>query len=503
MRKTPVVSSSALTPEAVASGSLVPREERERPRAMGRGSPVGFHQLGSCLSPVAARMADSLESIAIGRMSPIAVPDPSRGKARRIWIANGEEVTSPRRSEDEPTVLSKVRAFEARYLFYPTEDDLLISFSEPRESFMEYLTGLLGYSKPPRVLFPRRVSSPYFLIDSVLADDDLMARLRAITAGGQWSLEPHYESRRVLLLADSLGLGFSRTRRDLVVGGLIDQCNDKEFFKRLADELDIPRVPGVCVETLEEVSAALLSSGPGSSTTSWMLRKAVNAGGLGNLFGDRESLLKALPTYCTGGRILVEPFLDLSLTLGSLVRLSEEGCFFVGIDSQRIEEAGWTGFSYPYIDDRFAGTVRDYSLRIAARMHRNGARGYLNLDFGVVRNGETERSLVALESNLRHNGFSHILDLAGRYFQDGPPPRHIQFVSNVTVSSPGITFPGLLGTLRAITVDGESVLIEGRGRIRGVIPILPAYAGSCGLAIFGETADYVDRVHEAAVTALA
>jgi hypothetical protein len=64
-------------------------------------------------------------------------------------------------------------------------------------------------------------------------------------------------------------------------------------------------------------------------------------------------------------------------------------------------------------------------LRYARHFRENGARGYVNLDWGIKKN----REIMAIECNFRLNGFSHIIEIAKSCFGFSRGKTKIKFLS--------------------------------------------------------------------------
>ncbi|HNV69651.1 MAG TPA: hypothetical protein PKO06_08145, partial [Candidatus Ozemobacteraceae bacterium] len=228
----------------------------------------------------------------------------------------------------------------------------------------------------------------------------------------------------------------------------------------------------------------------------------MSGGGLGNLAGAFDELMFLLPDFYQGGRVVVEPMMDFTATLGTLVQIEDSGCRFEGIDQQMIEDSGWVGFRYPWSEQPVADRLRELSLRIGQEAHQMGARGYLNLDWGIL-DGGGELKIHALESNFRHNGLSHLLDLRRRYFGEAGHSLHIILRETFRLPGSELTWEQLVQRLESVRHEDEPLLIAGPGREFGVIPVLPPANHTCGIAVFGRSQAEAETLLQKVYRALA
>ena len=231
-----------------------------------------------------------------------------------------------------------------------------------------------------------------------------------------------------------------------------------------------------------------------------ILRKTSYVGGMGNLAGGRRELTRGVRSWYRSGQVLVEHRLRLEETAGSLVTTSGKGMRFKGVDVQRVEGGRWTGFSYPHPDKGLTRKIRGMSLRIAALLRRMNARGEVNVDWGIVRDARGRKRPVALECNFRHNGFGYLMRFAEDYFGRRAWGLHVRYLENLRMRRSIRGFADLERALGKVRLARKRVLIDRPGLRRGAAIMLPPKPGRCALALFGESAAYVERL-EAAVRA--
>ncbi len=409
----------------------------------------------------------------------------------KIWIGNQEEVFGFNYSDDDWFAIPKLRAISSRFLLGAETGDVFILIGDVQEDFKSFICRVNGI--PPEkieVFRPTPVSSPFRLVEDILADTFLFDHLREMVAPGKWRVESFIESPLVVRLSERLGITAGPSDPGRVKQGLIGELNDKHGFKVLAESLGIPTIPGLVAQNETDLKSAICEIARGSPEL--MLRKAQGGGGLGNISGNRRELLFLLPTFYREGAVLVEPFMDFRSTLGSLVKLGENGCEFGGIDLQTIEEGGWVGFRFPWTEEPFSSEIRTGALKLADRMWARGARGFLNVDWGTTSAIGSRPGLFALEANFRSNGLSFLLDFRDRYFGPGHGNDHIEFHENFPSTRGFHAFPEFLDALRGISLEGESLAILEPGKTRGVLPVIPPGRGKCGLAFFGPDRKFIE-----------
>jgi len=422
----------------------------------------------------------------------------------RVWLVNVEEVACADDAEyDSLWVPAVTGVYCVRFLFCLEPGDLLISPVAIPEGFLAYVRRVLGRpDTDAMVLLLERRSRPYGLAASVLEDRGLRDRLARLGRAGGWVLEPYVESRRVVELSKATGLPTDKTHPDFILNGTILKLNDKGYFRDLASRLGVPVMPGRLARDRASIEAALEEVGreaPGRL----FLKKTRYGGGMGNLCGTREELLARLPSWYNQGEVLVEPALDFESIAGTLMTLGHDCVRFWGVDLQHIDAHHWAGFDYPHPDQEASALLCGLSLKLANAVHRKRARGDLNLDWGLLREGSGGLRPVLLECNFRHNGFGHILRFSRMYFGSRAQNLSTRFFLGFRLRDQGLGMEGLLGALRGLCDSGEPLLIESPGRARGVVVMAAPADGVCALAVFADSAGYLSRAETLLREALA
>jgi hypothetical protein len=217
------------------------------------------------------------------------------------------------------------------------------------------------------------------------------------------------------------------------------------------------------------------------------LKKTRYCGGMGNLYGGRTELLRRLPAWYNRGEVLVEHALPFSSVAGTLLTLGPDSVRFWGVDEQRFTSRRWTGFDYPHPDRAASDELCRLSLKIAAAVHGQRARGDLNLDWGLLPDGRR----FLLECNFRHNGLGQILRFRDRYFGPAAERTRVRYHIQLRLQDPDLSLGGLLATLDGLACAGEPLLIDAPGRHRGVVVMMPPQDGYCSLALFADGDEYL------------
>jgi hypothetical protein len=218
-----------------------------------------------------------------------------------------------------------------------------------------------------------------------------------------------------------------------------------------------------------------------------MLRKTFAAGGMGNLSGTNTDLINSLDKWYDGGTVLIEPFLDFTAIIGSLVTLTDSGCIYRGLDLQLVRNNSWSGLRYPVANSHIAAQIKHASMIAAESVHALGARGNMNIDWGVLKNKDDSETPMALECNFRHNGFSHLLNFGLNRFKS-LQDLHILYEENIKIGDERTTFSDMMEKL-------SPLLVKSKKSPRGILPIGPPNRGLCNIAIFEPTAESIDNTY--------
>lgn len=415
----------------------------------------------------------------------------------RLWVANAEEALPEDDILYAKYFATKTMRIFPRFLLCLKPGDCLVVPTPVQPDFTAYVCGLLRLGPPERAtLLLRKLAKPYTMVDSILGDPAALKAIRARTAGKGWTIEPFIETPRIVRLARETGIPTDMTHPELVWNGMISVLNDKASFKKLAGTLNIPTVPGCEADSMPALEKAIKLMS--MAYPRLMLRKVKYAGGAGNKPGTGQELLGLIPEWYNGGKILIEPFLDIASVAGSLAYLGQDGAKFIGIDKQVIRDGGWSGFDFPYPPGPGAERIRHYTERLADAVQASGARGYLNLDW-AFKAGSPE-SPLALECNFRSNGFAYITEFAEKYFGEGWEA--MQIACRESVQTGAADTAELLKRLSALKARGRPLLISQPGAREGAVVTAPPFSRSFSIAVFskdkGYTAEALRMIEEAA-----
>ncbi|MCE1245232.1 MAG: hypothetical protein LWY06_01165 [Firmicutes bacterium] len=414
----------------------------------------------------------------------------------KIWLMNLDELV-PRDDllYESFYVPVMVKKNLIRYLICMEPGDYFISAGHLCHDFAGYIANLKGLNPDLSWLITLdKISTPYSLASSIIMNPDVMEMLREMGRKGTATFEPYLETTEILKLSKLTGIPSGRTPATLVRTGLIRQLNHKGRFEEIAVSAGAKTAEGFYSETQDGILYAI-SEMDSKGFKKLMLRKAEYAGGAGNLSGTPDELIKALPEWYNGGGVKIEEFLDLKCTIGSLALIGDDGYMYLGDDEQIFVHGLWSGFSYPCSCRETSIKIRNLTLSFAEIIYKMGARGYLNMDWGIVnRNGENE--IIAIEINFRHNGLSCMVDLAAGLPGGLNEHTNLLYYGKYSLPEGMEDFSMLEAVIRKIQFEGRSLLIEKPDTNRGVIISTPILDGKAGLLIVGDSAKYTESVRE-------
>lgn len=420
----------------------------------------------------------------------------------RLWIANVEEALTSDDILFEHYYGEKSAGMFSRFLCELESGDILLAPWPIDSDYRDYMAKIQGWDERGVEVISTGFDSPHWLAKTVLGNSELLESLARRCSKGKYWVESFIETSNVVCLADKLGLPLRGTDKKIIRSGIIDDFNDKVYFKEWAHSHGIPVVPGTIARDHDQLWSEVETLG--RKYDRLMLRKARYAGGAGNMSGNLAELMERLDSWHEKGAVLCEPFLDIVEVAGSLVRIGPRGIELIGIDRQIFERGGWCGFVCPFesgMDEDCkcrVEAVRWGALRLGLEAWKLGVRGLMNLDWAFIAS-DLSNPLV-LECNMRHNGFGYVTELAQRYWGDS-------WTDLVTYGREGLrtscnSFTELLEKLRPLRYRGQQILIEERGRDKGAIITNPPRQGVYSLAIFGPDRNYIAAVERLVFQAL-
>lgn len=428
----------------------------------------------------------------------------------RLWIANAEEALPEEDPYFRSFFYSKTVFMFPRFLACLRPGDCLVVPAHLPKDFAKYVSRLLGLGKYNDFVLSVRLADSCILTDSILQDSEALSAIRQRCGNDGWVLEPYMQTPRVCRLAEELGLPRAQTASALIEEGLIEQLNNKAFFKEFAGKLGLSVVLGSIAHNLPELLEAIDSLG--TKYDELMLRKVKYAGGAGNVHGSAATLSGYVPKWYSTGTVLVEPFLPLLVVVGALVQITDTEINFLGLDRQVFRDGGWCGFDYPFAPscnlkaeelvvslptdqavmhaDFNESAVAEGAIALAKAAQEKGARGYMNTDWAFAA-GNSDKP-IALECNFRHNGFGYVIDFARQYF--GPRWTKLHMRCHEAVPTYADDMSQLIERVAHLRFNNSPVLITEPGAKQGAVITAPPQHHHFSIAVFGPTKEYVSIV---------
>lgn len=399
----------------------------------------------------------------------------------RLWVANAEEALPEDDIFYSKNFATKTMRIFPRFVLCLKPGDCLVVPTSIQRDFMQYISKLLELGPINDITLQfKKLSTPYSLVESILSDPEAMAAISAKVRGGSWTIEPFIETPRIVRLSRETGVPTDMTHPELVWNGMISVLNDKGAFKKLARTLNIPAVPGYEADSMPALEKAIKLMAVKHPDI--MLRKVKYAGGAGNTHGSGPELLAKIGDWYNGGKILIEPFLDIASVAGSLAYIGPSRGKFIGVDKQVIKDGGWSGFDFPYPPGPGTTKIRSFTTKLADAMYESGARGYLNVDWAFL-NGDPDTPVV-LECNFRSNGFAYVTEFAEKYFGKGWNKMSMHCRESIKTSA--TTTDALVKRFSRFKIKGKPLLITAPGAKEGAVITAPPFDRSFSLAVFSK-----------------
>ncbi len=430
----------------------------------------------------------------------------------KLFLPNAENVIPTSEGGFSEFFQHKTLKVFPRFLCSLNPGDVLVTPTQIEPSFQSYICSLLDLGAPEQTVINVKMAASCLLTDAIKADAAALQAIKERCQGEDWFVEPYIQTEPIFELGQQLELPVKGTAQKYLALGLIDNLNSKDFCKALAIGAGCQVPPGMCADsgsTLEQLIdtvSAQLSAQNEQKQPKLMLRKIQSAGGAGNLAGTADELKTALPQWYGGSRVLVEQFIDFETVCGSLSFIDDQGCHFIGLDSQVFDtHGGWCGFDYPAnltgseADEAMSKLLADIN-RLGRSVYLTGARGYLNMDWGLTRNEHGQLEPIFLECNFRHNGFGYVVDIAKHFF--GPHWSSLYISSRESLPTAATTTDEVLDKLGSLTYEGEPLLLHKTKGRRGLVITSPPAHGTVALAALGESEEYVESALALAARAL-
>lgn len=413
----------------------------------------------------------------------------------KVWILNTEEVVPPGDLSYSDILVPKALEMTQRYLNIISPGDVVVLPVKISSEFLNYVSRFNGLPQDREWLIElSKITRPYSIVELIKDDSKLICRLKGLNGGDRWELMPFIETKNVVSLSELLDIPICGTTPELISSGLIEDLNDKCFFRDISLKAGIEIVPGYCAYNKKELKAFIRELSRNNGRV--IVKKAKYAGGLGNITGSCDYLNEWVDREYGGEAVVVEQYMDFKEVLGSLVSLDKRGINFIGIDKHIRNNDKWTGLIYPYYisDSGVYNCIKDLSLKYAGILFKMGARGYLNLDWGIAQEYDNFKTFP-IEINFRQNGFSYIIELGMKYFNTSHDGFHVIYDESIKIKNNG-NLGDILKVLEALKVDNEPALIRKPGKNKGAIVTAPPVKNRICIAFFGPTAAYVQRLYK-------
>ncbi|MBI5816143.1 MAG: hypothetical protein HZB29_11115 [Nitrospinae bacterium] len=301
--------------------------------------------------------------------------------------------------------VSSFKPLAARALLMSGADDTLILHKLPDERYLEILRAC-GAGGATRLVPSHRSGS--CLAEDIMQSQRIMEYIRA----WRGHVEPYMVTRMEEQLAQSAGLApFS------AAPGVVELLNDKVFFQRLLEDLDLPRVETVTGNS-DAVAARLRRWDRGGA----IVRGAKGVGGSRTYVADSREKLGALADAIErkgkGGLYLLAPLLDIKASPNLQFYIDDAGITLFGETVQIMDKGfGHTGNLFDAVDEEdIRMTLRGQGTALAREAAGLDYRGVVGIDFIVTAEGRVH----AVEMNARHNTSTHAIWFLNRLVTGDP-----------------------------------------------------------------------------------
>ncbi len=326
-----------------------------------------------------------------------------------LHIFNIDETAQERNENLKKLFVKKTLKIFPRFLFCLLPRDKAVFPFEPDRDFLKYACGITGADiRDNPLLYVDYPAAGLPMCDAVLGDKKLVDKLKEL-AGRGFSVSFFMRTAKAAKLAFKCGFSKSLCKESSLSRAL--SANDKASFKELCSKAGVPFIEGFTAGSFKEAVKVIVKL---PQSERFFLKKTVYGGGIGNICGYPGELLKKLPEFYSGGRLVIEPCLDAENVYGTLCRVSAEKSAYLAADRQKIRAGGWSGFDCGTGEIEEEGSLRSNSLKLAEKLRRLGFEGIANFDWLKEKNSGR---LYAIEANLRNNGFYFLYSFALRYFE--------------------------------------------------------------------------------------
>ncbi|MEW6012103.1 MAG: hypothetical protein AB1602_01750 [Elusimicrobiota bacterium] len=403
----------------------------------------------------------------------------------KIWIFNIDEVVPIKDSSYETVFVPKIKEIFPRFFLSLSPGDKIITPISPDKSFLDYASKILSMVDEDWVIKLNKESKPYSLIDSVLKDSSTLKKLKGLNKN-DFELEFFIETPKTVKFSEKIGIKSNKSDKKSISDGFVLKMNDKVYFKKIAKDLGIKTVDGAYASRLEDLIAKITDIAK-KHRSKVMIKKSLYGGGFGNIYGKAEDIISRVNEFVKGSRVVIEPYLNIKKVYGSLAVISDE-IEFVGVDEQVFCDGKWVGFDYPTKDIDSANLIKKDTLKLCEFLKKKGVKGYVNIDW--VATMEKPFEPMAMELNLRNNGFNYALDFVKRYSSMKADNIFLRYRENYKCGK--VSFKKLTELFKSSSLS--KYFIDSPGFKSGFAVMNPPLNGKAAIGIFSDKKNTVLKI---------
>lgn len=396
---------------------------------------------------------------------------------KHIWVFNTDDSIFKEKTADI------LKLYSARYIQAMKADDLCVlsPIMDIDPDFMEYLAKVKKLPSSGWVFMPKTHTPGDKFIDAILADGQLVERLKQ-KCGEGYVLIPLMYTKEFKTLSDICGNKLSNNSQ------AVNDANNKLEFKKVCKLLNIP-TPRVVLERDANGKTIQNFENPDPDKM-YILKHRFSAGGYGHAVG---SLNRLLPIFEKDKEFFIEELVKVEKTIGTLCILTDD-ITFVGIDEQLIKDEAWQGCVYPCrtVTKKLQEEVKKETMKLARHYFDAGIKGQINFDWAIVKNGK-KSELTALECNSRYNGFGIFVRLAATAFNIDKSELHFHIDTGLKVAN----LTTKKAAEMAIKITKE---FPHRG---GAVLSSPILNGKAGFCCITDSAEHLEDLREKLRAAIA
>lgn len=403
----------------------------------------------------------------------------------KIWVFNIDEVVPIKDLSYETVFVPKIKEIFPRFFLSLSPGDKIITPVCPDRNFTAYASKILSVKDKDWIIRLKKESKPYSLIDSILKDRSTLTKLNSLNKE-DFELEFFIETPKTVKFSKRIGIKSNKSDKKSISNGFVLKMNDKVYFKKVAKDLGIKTVDGSYASRLDDVISKIndIVQKHGSKV---MIKKSLYGGGFGNIYGQADDIISKVNEFVKGSKVVIEPYLNIKKVYGSLAVISER-IEFAGVDEQAFSDGKWVGFDYPTKDINNASLIKKDTLKLCEFLKKKGVKGYVNIDWVVTK--ETPFEPMAMELNLRNNGFNYALDFVKRYSSMKANEIFLRYRENYQCGK--VSFKKMKDFFKSSYLS--KYFIDLPGLKSGFVVMNPPLNGKAAIGIFSDKEDTVLKI---------